>query len=92
MPGQAWSYLVVIGVVHTGIMSTLLYSAIQKIPTALVGALSYIYPIVAILVDWVVFGNPLGMLQMAGAAAILLAAAGMNFGWTLVRANGREAA
>lgn len=89
---QAWSYLIVIGVVHTGIMSTLLYSAIQKIPTALVGALSYIYPIVAILVDWVAFGHPLGALQLAGAAAILLAAAGMNFGWTPVRAKRQEVA
>lgn len=85
MAVDTWSYLVIIGVVHTGIMSTLLYSAIQKIPTALVGALSYIYPIVAILVDWIAFGHPLGLLQLTGAAAILLAAAGMNFGWTLRR-------
>jgi drug/metabolite transporter (DMT)-like permease len=82
---DTWTYLVIIGVVHTGVMSTLLYSAIQKIPTGLVGALSYIYPIVAILVDWIAFGHPLGILQMAGAAAILLAAAGMNFGWTMAR-------
>ncbi len=36
--------LIIIGVVHTGLMSTLLYSAIQKIPTALVGALSNSQP------------------------------------------------
>jgi hypothetical protein len=30
----AWTYLIIIGVVHTGLMSTLLYSAIQKIPGA----------------------------------------------------------
>ncbi|MFJ2982380.1 MULTISPECIES: DMT family transporter [unclassified Pseudomonas] len=92
MASDAWTYLIIIGVVHTGVMSTLLYSAIQKIPTALVGALSYIYPIVAIMVDWLAFGHPLGVLQMAGAAAILLAAAGMNFGWALTRAKGQEAA
>lgn len=78
---QAWGYLITIGVVHTGLMSTLLYGAIQKIPTALIGALSFIYPVVAILVDWVAFGHALSGLQLAGAAAILLAAAGMNFGW-----------
>jgi drug/metabolite transporter (DMT)-like permease len=81
----AWTYLIIIGVVHTGLMSTLLYSAIQNIPTALVGALSFIYPIVAILVDWVAFAHPLGVLQVIGASAILLAAAGMNFGWSLGR-------
>lgn len=82
----AWTYLIIIGVVHTGLMSTLLYSAIQKIPMELVGALSFIYPIVAILVDWVAFAHPLSVLQVIGASAILLAAAGMNFGWSLGRA------
>lgn len=86
----AWTYLIIIGVVHTGLMSTLLYSAIQKIPTALVGALSFIYPIVAILVDWVAFAHPLSVLQVIGASAILLAAAGMNFGWSLGRAPRQE--
>lgn len=86
----AWTYLIIIGVVHTGLMSTLLYSAIQKIPTALVGALSFIYPIMAILVDWVAFAHPLSVLQVIGASAILLAAAGMNFGWSLGRAPRQE--
>jgi len=86
----AWTYLIIIGVVHTGLMSTLLYSAIQKVPTALVGALSFIYPIVAILVDWVAFAHPLSVLQVFGASAILLAAAGMNFGWSLGRAPRQE--
>lgn len=83
--GDAWIYLIIIGVVHTGLMSTLLYSAIQKTPTALIGALSFIYPIAAILVDWVAFAHPLSSLQVIGASAILLAAAGMNFGWSLRR-------
>lgn len=60
-------------------MSTLLYGAIQKIPTALVGALSFIYPAVAIVVDWAVFGHRLSLLQLLGSLAILGAAAGMMF-------------
>jgi drug/metabolite transporter (DMT)-like permease len=52
--------------------------------------LSFIYPIVAILVDWVAFAHPLGILQVIGASAILLAAAGMNFGWSLGRASRQE--
>ncbi len=76
-----WGILVAIGVMHTGLMSTLLYSAIQKIPTALVGALSFIYPVMAALVDWAAFGHRLDAMQLAGAVAILLSAAGMTFGW-----------
>ncbi|RSC24991.1 DMT family transporter [Pseudomonas putida] len=77
----ALSSLVTLGVVHTGLMYVLLYSAIQRLPTALTGALSFIYPIAAILVDWVAFGHRLAPLQWLGVALILLAAAGMQQGW-----------
>ncbi len=73
--------LVTLGIVHTGLMYVLLYGAIQKLPTALTGALSFIYPIAAILVDWFAFGHRLQPLQWLGVAAILLAAAGMQQGW-----------
>ncbi len=78
-----WAILGTIGIVHTGLMYILLYGAIQKLPTSLTGALSFIYPIVAILVDFVAFGHRLQPLQIAGAAAILIAAAGMTLGWRL---------
>ncbi|MEQ9885323.1 DMT family transporter [Pectobacterium zantedeschiae] len=78
-----WGILVAIGMIHTGLMSTLLYSAIQKIPTALVGALSFIYPVIAALVDWAAFGHQLDVMQLAGALAILLSAAGITFGWRI---------
>lgn len=78
----SWPFLVTLGVVHTGLMYILLYGAIQRLPTHLTGALSFIYPVVAFLVDALAFGHRLHLIQMAGAAAILLAAAGMVLGWT----------
>ncbi|MFW7341308.1 DMT family transporter [Pollutimonas sp. H1-120] len=78
-----WLTLSTLGVVHTGMMYVLLYGAIQKLPTAITGALSFIYPIVAIMVDWFAFGHRLEWLQWLGVAAILLAAAAMQQGWTL---------
>jgi len=80
---SAWASLVTLGIVHTGVMYVLLYGAIQKLPTALTGALSFIYPIAAIFVDWFAFGHRLQPLQWIGVAAILLAAAGMQQGWGL---------
>lgn len=80
---QTWSILLTLGLVHTGGMYVLLYGAIQKLPTALTGALSFIYPIAAIGVDWVAFDHPLSVLQWLGVVAILLAAAGMQQGWGL---------
>lgn len=80
---QGWASLVTLGILHTGVMYMLLYSAIQKLPTALTGALSFVYPIAAIIVDWLAFDHRLGALQWLGVAAILLAAAGMQQGWSL---------
>ena len=93
VPGELGS-LVTLGIVHTGVMYVLLYGAIQKLPTALTGALSFIYPIAAIAVDWVAFGHRLEPLQWLGVAAILLAAAGMQRGWwfkSAARASGAKA-
>jgi drug/metabolite transporter (DMT)-like permease len=78
---DTWLSLAAIGAVHTGLVYILLYGAIQKLPTHLIGALSFIYPVVAILLDFVVFGHWLALPQLVGAAAILLAAAGMTLGW-----------
>lgn len=89
----SWALLATIGVVHTGLMYILLYGAIQKLPTNLVGALSFIYPVVAIAADYVVFDQRLQPLQLIGAAAILFAAAAMTLGWSFVlrRRVGQEA-
>lgn len=78
---DAWAALLTLGVVHTGLMYVLLYGAIQKLPTAITGALSFVYPIAAIFVDWIAFGHRLGWMQWLGVAAILLAAAGLQRGW-----------
>ncbi|MYN12272.1 EamA family transporter [Pusillimonas sp. TS35] len=82
LDGRAWALLATMGVVHTGFMYVLLYSAIQRLPTALTGALSFIYPIVAIVVDWVAFGHRLGWLQWVGVVLILASAAAMRQGWS----------
>lgn len=81
---QAWMILATLGVVHTGLMYILLYGAIQKLPTNLTGALSFIYPVAAIVIDRLAFGHQLQPLQIVGVVAILVAAAGSTLGWSLV--------
>jgi drug/metabolite transporter (DMT)-like permease len=78
-----WSYLLTLGVVHTCIMYILLYSALQKLPTTRVAVLSFIYPAVAILVDYLVYGRDLSLAQWGGIALILLGSAGVNLKWKL---------
>lgn len=89
---RTWVLLVTVGMVHTGLMYILLYGAVQKLPTYLQGALSFIYPVVAIGVDFVAFGHRLQPAQWLGAAAILLAAAAMNLQGSRPRALAAEPA
>ncbi|MET1410950.1 DMT family transporter [Roseibium sp. HPY-6] len=79
----AWGALITLGAVHTGLMYILMYGAVQKLPTYLQGAFSFIYPVVAIFVDYIAFGHALQVIQLLGAAAIITAAMGMTFGWRL---------
>jgi drug/metabolite transporter (DMT)-like permease len=78
-----WGCLVVLGVVHTCLMYILLYSAIQKLATPMIAALSFIYPAVAILVDYAFFGQRLDVAQALGITVILLAVAGVTLNWRL---------
>jgi drug/metabolite transporter (DMT)-like permease len=76
---SAWTILVVIGVVHTGFVYVLMYDAVHKLSTHTQGVLSFIYPIVAIAVDVIAFGHRLAFTQILGAAAVLVAVAGMQW-------------
>ncbi len=78
---KGWSSLVALGVVHTGIMYILLYGAIQKLPTTSVASISFIYPAVAIFIDYLAFDQSLGWGQIVGVMLILAAAIATNLGW-----------
>lgn len=86
-----WATLVAIGLVHTSLTYILLYSAIQKLPTTSVAALAFIYPAVAILLDYVVYGQRMAWSQTAGVGLILLAAAGVSLNWRLLVRRPRPA-
>lgn len=73
-----WAILVTIGVVHTGVVYILMYDAIHRLPTYLQGAISYLYPVVAVAVDVFVFHSRLDVSQIVGMVAILVAAAVMT--------------
>lgn len=77
-----WSVLVTLGFVHTGLMYALLYGAIQKLPVALTGTLSFLYPVVAVAVDLFAFGHVLTLTQAIGGCAILFAAIATTLNWS----------
>lgn len=70
------SSIIILGVVHSAFMYILLYSSYQKLSTSSIAILSYIYPIVAVLIDYLVFNKTLILSQIIG--GIIVLAAGLS--------------
>lgn len=66
-----WTYLLIVGVVHTGIAYCLYFSALKDLPGQETAILSYIDPLVAVLLSVFVLGESITMLQVLGAVLIL---------------------
>ncbi|CAG2148137.1 DMT family transporter [Cupriavidus numazuensis] len=81
--GQAWGALLALGLIHTGVMYTLLYGAFQRLSVVSIATLSFIYPLVAIVIDVAVFDVVLGPLQLAGMALVLLGVIANQLGWSV---------
>ena len=71
-----WGSLLMIGLVHTGLVYNLMYGAFQRLRAETIAGLSFIYPLVAMLADYLVFDTRLGPWQWAGVGLILLSLAG----------------
>ncbi len=94
LPAHAlnWSYLLILGLVHTCLMYILMYSAYQKLPITIIAILAFLYPAVAILVDYFIYQESLTLLQWLGIIAVLLSVTGLNLGWSLKSKQGIKTA
>jgi len=81
LPTQ-WGCLLVLGLVHSCIMYVLMYSAFQKLPTASIAVLSFVYPAVAVLVDYIAYGHVLTPVQICGATLILASGIANNLNFS----------
>lgn len=66
-----WGCLLVVGVVHTGITYCMYFSALKELPGQQAAILSYIDPLVAVLVSVTLLGEPMTLWQGVGGALIL---------------------
>jgi drug/metabolite transporter (DMT)-like permease len=78
-----WGWLIGLGVIHTGVVYVLLYSAYPKVPTTVIAAASFLNPAAALLSDFLVFNRSITAMQAVGLVLILLAGLGVNLGWPL---------
>ncbi|MFZ6681637.1 DMT family transporter [Undibacterium sp. Tian12W] len=81
---QSWGSLLLLGFVHTGLMYKLMYDAFQKLSATNIATLSFIYPLVALLVDVWFFSTVLSAVQLLGMAMILIAVLANQREWNLL--------
>ncbi len=71
LAGVEWAYLLTVGFVHTGITYCLYFSSLKELPGQKAAILSYIDPLVAVLVSVLILGEGMTFLQAIGSALIL---------------------
>ncbi|RDU96106.1 DMT family transporter [Trinickia dinghuensis] len=86
-----WGWLAGLGIIHTGLTYALIYGAVPKMPVSVIAVLQFIYPLTAVLVDWLVYGRALTPLQGLGVGLIVLASLGVNLGWSFTGGGLRRA-
>jgi drug/metabolite transporter (DMT)-like permease len=64
--GVSWLWLAGLGLIHTGLAYALIYEGTARLAAGRIAVLQFIYPAVAILIDWWYFGQTLSGAQLAG--------------------------
>ncbi|MEE9599480.1 MAG: EamA family transporter, partial [Anaerolineales bacterium] len=71
---MAWGYLVVFGSV---IAFTSFVSALQQLPTRLVTTYSYVNPVIAVFLGWLILGEPITIWTIGGGVLVLIGVTGI---------------
>ncbi len=69
--GKGWVFLLVIGLIHTGVTYCLYFSSLKELPGQKAAILSYIDPLVAVLMSVVVLHEKMTVMQVIGGLLIL---------------------
>lgn len=79
----SWGWLIGMGVIHSGLVMVAMYATYPLLPTSIIAIMNFIYPAMAILLDWAVYDHPLGLVQWLGVALIVVATLGVNLKWRI---------
>ena len=77
---SGWVCLLIVGLIHTGVTYCMYFSALRDLSGQETAILSYIDPLVAVLVSVLILGESMTLLQVIGGAFIL--------GFTLLNEKG----
>ena len=68
---KGWVFLLIVGLVHTGITYCMYFSSLKELPGQKAAILSYIDPLVAVLTSVVILGESMNLMQVIGGLLIL---------------------
>ena len=71
LEGVSWVYLLIIGIIHTGICYCMYFSSVKELRGQEVAILSYIDPLVAVIVSLVFLSESMNVYQIIGGILIL---------------------
>ena len=71
MDGLGWACLLVVGLIHTGVAYCLYFSSLKFLPGQKAAILSYIDPLVAVVISVTVLGESMTAMQAVGGVLIL---------------------
>ena len=71
LDSMGWICLLIVGLFHTGITYCLYFSALKEMPGQEAAILSYIDPLVAVLISVFILGEQMTLVQILGGALIL---------------------
>jgi len=71
LDGVGWINLLIVGFVHTGVTYCMYFSSLKELPGQKAAILSYIDPLVAVLISVVILGETMTLWQVIGGILIL---------------------
>lgn len=66
-----WLNLLIVGLIHTGVTYCMYFSSLKELPGQKAAILSYIDPLVAVLISVTILGESMGLWQAVGGVLIL---------------------
>jgi drug/metabolite transporter (DMT)-like permease len=80
-PGPHWLWLAGLGVIHSGIVYVLFYASYRHLHVATIAVLAFVYPLVTLLLDYLLYGHRLVAVQWLGLALIVFGTLAVNLRW-----------
>lgn len=71
LESKGWINLLVVGLIHTGVTYCMYFSSLKELPGQKAAILSYIDPLVAVIVSVAILGEKMTLMQIVGGALIL---------------------